>query len=136
MKAVPLARGEARRIILFLAAGLLNTGFGYGVYALGVWAGLAPSMAVVVSTIAGIAFNYRTLGAVFAARGLSRLPHFVAAHAVFAPLNMAILHFAQAAGTGPYLGEVLALCVVVPLSYVVMRQIVFAPTAGCPEARP
>ena len=133
MKQSAPARGEAQRIALFFAAGLINTAFGYGVYALGVWAGLAPSLAVAASTIAGIAFNYRTLGTVFASRGLARLPHFVAAHGVLAPLNMAILHLAQAAGTGPYLGEVAALCIVTPASYVVLRLIVFAPGKRPPQ---
>lgn len=127
------ARREARRIAFFLAAGLVNTAFGYGVYALGVWAGLAPPAAVIVSTIAGVAFNYRTLGAVFASRGVSRLPHFVAAHALLAPVNIAILHFAQKMGAGPYLGELAALCVVTPLSYLMMRLVVFAPANPRPQ---
>lgn len=127
MKRRSLAGGETRRIALFLTAGLINTAFGYGVYASAVWAGLAPSLAVVVSTIAGVAFNYRTLGAVFAARGLARLPHFVAAHMFLAPLNMAVLHLARAAGADPYLGEVAALFVATPASYLIMRWIVFPP---------
>jgi putative flippase GtrA len=123
-----LAGSEARRILLFLVAGLVNTGFGYGVYALAVWSGIVPAVAVIVSTIAGVAFNFRTLGAVFAARGMARLPHFVAVYAVLSPLNIGVLHAAQRAGAGPYLAEALALAVVVPLTYLAMRLVVFPST--------
>ena len=139
MKRHPLTKalegGEARRIFLFLVAGLVNTGFGYGVYSLAVWAGIAPMVAVIVSTVAGVAFNFRTLGAVFAARGFDRLPHFVGAYALLAPLNIALLHAAQAAGAGPYLGEALALAVVVPLTYLAMRLFVFPAAPPTNRAR-
>lgn len=118
-------RAEIRRFALFIAAGVVNTAFGYAVYASGVALGLVPALAVVVSTIAGIAFNYRTLGMVFASRGAGRLPHFVAAHAALTPLNIGLLQLAQRAGLGPYLGELAALTVVTPISYAVMRFAVF-----------
>jgi len=123
-----LRQGEARRIGLFLAAGVFNTAFGYGVYALCVAAGLDPSLSVVVSTIAGVAFNFRTLGAVFAAQGFARLPHFIAVYAVLTPLNVGLLQLAQSAGANPYLGGALALAVVVPMTYLAMRLLVFPPS--------
>lgn len=128
MTLAPISRSEARRIILFLAAGLVNTAFGYGVYALCVAIGIEPALAVVLSTVAGVAFNFRTLSAVFAAQGLARLPHFIAVYAALTPLNIGLLHLAQRAGTGPYLGGALALAVVVPLTYLAMRLFVFKPT--------
>ena len=123
----PQIRYEAGRIALFLAAGLVNTAFGYGVYALCVAAGGGPALSVIVSTVAGVCFNFRTLGAVFAAQGLTRLPRFLAVYAVLAPLNIALLRFTEYAGIGPYLGGALALALVTPLAYVSMRLFVFAP---------
>ena len=118
-------RTEARRIGLFLGAGAVNTAFGYGLYALLVAASLDPALAVVLSTIAGVAFNFRTLGSVFAAQGLARLPHFIAVYALQTVLNIGLLQVARNAGANPYLGGALALAVVVPLTYLAMRLFVF-----------
>lgn len=120
-------RRETRRMVLFLGAGLINTAFGYGVYALCVASGIDPAMAVVASTIAGVAFNFRTLGAVFATQGFARLPHFIAVYAALTPLNVGLLRLAQAMGANPYLGGALALAVIVPLTYLAMRLFVFPP---------
>lgn len=123
----PQFRSEARRIALFLAVGLINTVFGYGVYVLCVAAGCGPALSVIVSTVAGVCFNFRTLGAVFMAQGPARLPRFLAVYALLTPMNIALLRLAQYAGADLYLGEALALAVVTPLTYVSMRLFVFAP---------
>ena len=122
-------RAELRRVALFLAAGVLNTAFGYGVYALCVAIGLLPSFAVVVSTVAGVCFNFRTLGAVFAGQGYSRLPRFVAVYAALMALNIVLIKLAGHAGIEPYLAGLLALLAVTPLTYIAMRLFVFAPAA-------
>lgn len=123
----PGARAEARRIIHFLAAGMLNTAFGYSAYALCLALGSTPPLAVVISTIAGICFNFRTLGAVFAGRGHSRLLRFVAVYATVAPLNILLIDCGRLVGLDPYLGGALALAVIIPLTYLAMRLFVFAP---------
>jgi putative flippase GtrA len=129
MKLRPRIRSEAGRIVLFLAAGLINTAFGYGVYALCVAAGCGPALSVIVSTVAGVCFNYCTLGAVFVAQRLARLPRFLAVYAVLAPMNIALVGLAEHAGVNPYLGGAFALAVVTPLTYVSMRLFVFAPAS-------
>lgn len=116
---------ENRRIVLFLAAGVVNTAFGYAAYVVALATGLAPPTAVVASTIAGVLFNYRTLRAVFAGSGFGRMPLFVCAYAILAGLNVGLLTLAQRFGLGPYVGELAALSVVTPLSYLAMRFVVF-----------
>ena len=130
MKLPSQIRCEARRIVLFVAAGLINTAFGYGVYALCVVLGCGAALSVIVSTVAGVSFNFRTLGAVFAVQGLARLPRFVTVYAVLAPLNVALLRLAQSSGADPYLGEALVLAVVTPLTYLAMRLFVFTPPSA------
>ncbi|MBS0483393.1 MAG: GtrA family protein [Proteobacteria bacterium] len=119
------AVSEVGRFALFLVAGMINTLFGYGVFALLTALGFAETAAVVMATAAGVLFNFRTFGTVFAARGLARLPHFIAVYAVLTLLNIAILATARGAGLGPYLGEAAALCVVTPLTFLALRFIVF-----------
>jgi putative flippase GtrA len=67
----PVARGrfsssliadpQARLLFLrFGVVGLVNTAFGYAVFALLVLAGAWPGAALVASTVAGVAFNFQT----------------------------------------------------------------------------
>jgi putative flippase GtrA len=120
---------EWRRFGLFLAVGAVNTGFGYGAFALFLWSGCGRDIAVVLGTMAGIAFNFRTIGSVFAAQGLSRLPHFIATYGVLMALNIALLRIVTAGGLGPYPAEALVVLAIAPISFLVMRRFVFGPAA-------
>lgn len=48
--------------VKFILVGVLNTIFGYGAFALLLYLGLHYSLAVILSTIAGILFNFKTTG--------------------------------------------------------------------------
>ena len=50
------------RVIRFLGVGVLNTVFGYSVYAALIFAGLSYLIALFLSTIAGVVFNYFSFG--------------------------------------------------------------------------
>ncbi len=119
--------GKQTRILHFLAAGGLNTAFGYAVFAALIWTGLGHDTAVVLSTIAGVAFNYGTYGKVFAAQGFARLPAFVAVYGALLLANVLLLRAFVAAGTGPYLGQALVLTIVIPITYLALKRFVFAP---------
>lgn len=116
---------DLRRFALFLAAGGINTLFGYAAFALLIWLGTGNTMAVVLGTSAGILFNFNTFGRVFAARGLSRLPHFIGIYAVFMAANAGLLHLLTQAGLGPFLGEALVVAALAPCSFLAMRSFVF-----------
>ena len=51
-----------RQLISFLLVGILNTAFGYGLFALFIYIGLYYSLAVLFSTILGVLFNFKTIG--------------------------------------------------------------------------
>lgn len=118
---------ELREFILFLAAGALNTCFGYASFALLIWIGAGSALAVVLGTIAGILFNFRTFGAVFTAQGFARLPQFVLIYCIIAPANLGLLQLLDVAGLGPYLGEAVVIMVISPISFLAMRRFVFFP---------
>ncbi|MBR3632453.1 MAG: GtrA family protein [Elusimicrobiaceae bacterium] len=46
----------------FLMIGALNTAFAYGLYALFIFVGLHYTLAVLLSTVIGICFSFKTLG--------------------------------------------------------------------------
>ena len=70
-----------RQFVKFLVVGILNTAVGYGIFALLVWMKFGPSISLFLATVLGVLFNYLTTGRlVFSARGLGRLPFFVAVY--------------------------------------------------------
>ena len=98
-----------RRFIGFLVAGGINTLFGYSVYGAQVLMGIAPHVAVTVSTLAGILFNFLTTSAVFRSRDLRRLPRFLIVYSFMLSLNILLLELAMRAGLGPLLAQALVL---------------------------
>jgi putative flippase GtrA len=116
---------ERRRFAAFIAAGVINTLFGYGAFALFLWAGLGKDLAVLFGMIAGIAFNYGTIGKVFAAQGFSRLPHFLATYAVLFIVNISTLRLLESFGLSHLVAEAIILICLVPVTFVAMRLFVF-----------
>lgn len=51
-----------RQAVKFLLVGILNTAFGYGLFALFIYLGLYYPFAVLFSTILGVLFNFKTIG--------------------------------------------------------------------------
>jgi len=110
----------------FLAVGVLNTGFSYGVYAMLVWFGVAPQLASLLALLAGILFNFHSVGRlVFRQDARGRFPRFVAVYAVVYLANLATLELFLRLGVNPYLAQALALPVVALTSYELNKRWVF-----------
>jgi putative flippase GtrA len=121
------ARGHDRRqIFLFLVAGAANTLFGYAVFSALVLVGLSPAPAAAVAAIAGILFNFRTLGMVFADRDPRRFLRFVGVYALLIALNLVLLHLLIGAGLHALVAQALVLPLFATLSFLLMRGVVFA----------
>jgi putative flippase GtrA len=117
---------EARRFARFLAVGLLNTAFGYALYAGGLFLGLRPEVALLVATVLGVCFNFLTTGRlVFADRDQNRIVRFVLAYAVSYLFNVAMLRGLLAVGASPLVAQALVLPLMVVLTFVLMRAFVF-----------
>ncbi|WP_255254804.1 GtrA family protein [Novosphingobium sp. Chol11] len=114
-----------RRFIGFLLAGGINTLFGYSIYSAQILMGIAPSVAVTVSTIAGVLFNFLTTSAVFCSRDLRRLPRFLIVYGCMLSLNILLLEIAMRAGLGPLLAQAIVLPIFT-LTFLAMRRFVFA----------
>ncbi|WP_340268565.1 GtrA family protein [Sphingobium mellinum] len=114
-----------RRFIGFLIAGGINTLFGYGVYSAQVLMGIVPPIAVVISTVVGVLFNFLTTSAVFRSRDLRKLPRFLAVYAAMMGLNILLLDIAMRCGLGPLLAQALILPIFT-LTFLAMRRFVFA----------
>jgi len=119
-----------RRFTRFLTAGGINTAFGYVTFALLLWCGLNDELAVTLSTLAGLAFNFGTYRSAFDQSGWARLPHFVIFYGSILAANIVLLGGLTRAGLNPYLGQALVVLLIVPTSYWGLRRLVFQQLRG------
>jgi len=106
------------RFLRFLVTGVVNTGFGYSIYAAFVFAGAHPQIALALQFAIGVVFNHMTHGRfVFGTRGYSRFPHYVAAYVAVYLFNAVLLKLLLSFGAGAYLAQAIALVPTVLLSF-------------------
>lgn len=118
-------RAEAQRILAFLVVGVVNTAFGYGIYAAFVVLGLGPVLALGLAYVAGIAWNYLSHARlVFRHRGFGALPAYVAVYVLlYAGNALALAGLTGPGGLAPLLAQILLLPVAAALSYLAIRRV-------------
>ncbi|MGY8903934.1 MAG: GtrA family protein [Burkholderiales bacterium] len=110
----------------FVVVGALNTLFGYGLFALLVWAGLAYPVAIGVATVVGVLFNFQTTGRmVFDGAPRSRLLRFVAVYALVYLINLAAVAVLLYWKLNIYLANALVILPLAWLAYIFQRKFVF-----------
>jgi putative flippase GtrA len=127
MMQVPvMAQRPRREFLRFLAVGVLNSLFGYGIFATLLLAGMHYSLALLLATVAGVLFNFKTTGIlVFGSRDNRLLFRFVATYAVVYAVNVSLLKALLLAGLDPYLAGALLVLPVATLAFVLNRKLVF-----------
>ena len=116
---------KIRQAAYFLGAGLINTLFGYALFGILIYFSILPSVAVVVSTLVGILFNFGSIGTIFGSRNYRLLPRFVAVYAALLTCNLVLLHALMAAGTPTLVAQAFAVALLAPCSFLAMRRLVF-----------
>jgi putative flippase GtrA len=110
--------------------GLLNTAFGYGLYALLVYLGLNLYVAQIVGQIIGAGFNYLTYRGLVFRGSRSSLRAYVGAYAFNYLMGLTFLALAHHFIPSPYLAGFVAVVAVAGINYLVLRRFVFrAPPA-------
>jgi putative flippase GtrA len=122
--------GEVQ-FVRFLVAGVVNTAFGLAVYLGCLHAHAAPWLALLVGTVAGVTFNFFSLGA-YAFRDLSlrRLPRFVGGYAVTYAVNLAALTLLRPLVPDPAWRQILLTVPMALFSYLLMSRLVFRRPRG------
>ena len=115
-----------RQFLRFLLAGGVNTLFGFGVNIGVMLAGFPVWLAMLVGTVAGVAFNFFTHGG-YAFRDLSarRLPRYIAGYAIVYVVGLGAFHVLNRFVPGPVLCQVLLVVPIALFSYLVMSRFVF-----------
>jgi putative flippase GtrA len=123
-KGFVMDNGHKQRMLKFLGVGLLNTAFGYGIYAALVFIELPYLIALFLATVAGVIFNYFSIGRiVFKARGgWLAFGKFIAAYVVVYIVNAALLSLLTVNfNLSPYLGQMLCIPPNVAMSWLLMN---------------
>jgi putative flippase GtrA len=123
-----VARMLDPKIIRFLTAGILNTAFGYVIYAVLVFVGVPYLLALLMATVAGVIFNYFSFGRiVFDGHGnWFVFGKFVIAYAAIYGVNAVLLRtLTRDFLLSPYLGQVICIPLSVVLSWILMNYWVY-----------
>ena len=117
-----------QRILKFLGAGILNTLFGYSVYAALLFIEIPYLIALFVATVAGVIFNYISFGRmVFDNHGnWFVFGKFVIAYTLIYGANAGLLYlFMVNFLLSPYLGQLICIPISVLLSWLLMNYWVY-----------
>ncbi|MEV8466709.1 GtrA family protein [Fluviibacterium sp. DFM31] len=112
------------RFVKFLAVGVLNTGFGYALYAVLVLLGLGPQAALALAFACGVVWNYFTHARlVFSAKGTARMPAYAAVYAGLYALNAAGLAGLLRLGMGPIVAQAVLVLPAAALSFIAISKV-------------
>ncbi len=117
------------RLWRYYQAGIVNTAFGYGMYASFVALGLHMYVAQIVAHLTGMAFNYFTYSRhAFPDANVSG-SRFVASYAVHYLLGLAALWGVSRLVASPYASGLIAVAIVSLINYFMLKHWVFTARA-------
>jgi len=113
--------------VRFILVGILNTIMGYGLFVLFIYLGLHYSLAVLLSTILGVLFNYKSIGKlVFNTHNNDRIYHFIGVYIFLYLLNVASLWGLSSIGLeNMYVAGAILLAPLAIISYALNKSFVF-----------
>lgn len=117
---------EWKRLFRYYQAGVINMAFGYGLFAMFVWAGMEMYVAQIVSHVLGVAFNYFTYSRyTFAGQPGSRM-RFILSYVGNYVLNLATLALVATVVESPYVAGLIATIFVSVVNFFVLKRLVFS----------
>ena len=110
----------------FIFIGILNTACGYSLYALLIFLGLRFDLAILIATVLGVLFNFKTTGIlVFNNRRNNLIFRYFGAYAVVYLVNVLFVWLMLKSDINSYLAQAFAMPIIVVLSYIMQRDFVF-----------
>ena len=110
----------------FLAAGALNTLFGFVAYTLAILADAAVWVALLSGNLAGVAFNFVTTGGyVFRDLSLKRLPKFLLTYLLIYLVNLGLINLLSPWISNLILAQAIVTLPLALASYLLMARFVF-----------
>lgn len=113
-------------LVRFLAAGAVNSLFGYGLFALLYYLGIHYALALLIATVIGVLFNFKTTGyLVFRSNDNSLIFRFAASYAVVYAVNVSCLKILSLIGIDMYYGGAVLILPMAVLAYIINKKFVF-----------
>ncbi len=116
---------SARRLWRYYQAGIVNTAFGYGLYAVFVAIGIDKYVAQILGHLIGMGFNYFTYSRHAFNDSTVSKRRFAASYAVNYLLGLAALWAASQYIVSPYFAGFVAVVIVSAINYLILRHWVF-----------
>jgi len=112
--------------VKYLLVGTMNTAFGYAVFAFFIYIDLHYSMAVLLTTVIGVLFNFKSIGRlVFNSRNNALIYRFVGVYFLTYILNVTALGLFRSYGFNMYLAGALLLVPITLISFTLHNNVVF-----------
>ena len=116
--------GKIWEFIRFLAVGVLNTTFGYALYALLLAVGLDPQPALAIAYFGGVIWNYMTHARlVFGTSGISQLPAYILAYLSLYAVNALGLQALLSTGLSPFIAQGILVLPAAVLAYILIGRV-------------
>lgn len=116
---------ENKLVRFFLVSGV-NTAFGYGLFALFLFIGIRYPLALLMSTVSGILFNFKTIGVlVFRSSDNLLLFKFFAVYGVTYLFNLGGLAALKSFNVSAYVGGAILLIPIGLLAFLLNQKFVF-----------
>ena len=114
------------QFIKFIFVGILNTIFGYSVWALLLFIGLHYAIATILATILGVLFNFKTTGyLVFKNKDNKLLWKFIQNYILTTCLSILGLRFAEILGINLYFAGLFLTGIMAVISFLIQKYYVF-----------
>jgi len=114
------------QFLRFLAVGVLNTVFGYLCFAGLVYVGVHYSLALLIATLVGVLFNFKTTGSfVFGVTNNYLLVRYLVVYGVVYLLNVVGVKALVGAGISPVIGGAMMLAPAAVFAFVLQKRYVF-----------
>lgn len=114
------------QFVKFVLVGFLNTCFGYGIYALMLFIGVAYPIASLISTVLGIIFNFKTTGLiVFKNRKNGLIIKFFLVYLINYIAGLGLLYVMKTIGINLYLAGFIGIIILVYPTYLLNKKFVF-----------
>lgn len=115
-----------KQIARFLIVGVVNTAFGYGLYVFFIYLNFHYSLAVLLSTVLGILFNFKTIGKfVFASNDNRLIGKFFATYFLTFFINIWLISKLKDLDFDYYIAGFLSISLTSVLSFVLTKYLVF-----------
>ncbi len=115
-----------KQITNFIFVGIINTIFGYSIYALLIFLGLNYILAVLFATVLGVLFNFKTISKyVFESNDKNLIFKFVGVYFVVFVVNVLLIKIFKLFNINDYLAGLVCILPVAILSFILNKFFVY-----------